>query len=155
MPSGRKKTPRKLLSDSKHAKYERRDEYEPEPESIPMPDSLTPAAQECWEKVVTELDSKGILCRLDGPTLHRYCELWAAWAAATKSVDESGLTYSTEKGVVANPEVKMMREFHESLLKIEVQFGMTPASRPNIPKPKDKNESDDFVAQMLKATRMN
>lgn len=114
-----------------------------------MPATMTPAAKSCWVRVVSELAGKGILCRLDQQTLQRYCEHWALWEDACDCVARDGLTFTThnkagEEIVRPSPHVKIMKEQNEALLKIEIQFGMTPASRPEIPKPADRGQLTEF-----------
>ena len=160
---GIKRTPKHLMDpDSHHAKYRRGDEFDPQPERFRMPDGMTGEAKKCWKKVVTELHNKGLLCRLDEPALHRYCECWAVWAKAKRDVELYGITYvpkrkdgSPGSEVRALPQVRLMNEMNNSLLRMEMQFGMTPASRPELMSPNHGKQEEDFVAQMMAASRMN
>jgi P27 family predicted phage terminase small subunit len=161
---GTKRTAKSQMDpDSHHARYRRGDEFDPTSEKIKMPAGLTAEGKKCWRKVVSELHEKGLLIRLDEQTLHRYCECWAVWSKAKREVELYGITYIPKRpdgsaGSVVRPipQVKIMKEMNETLLRIEMQFGMTPASRPELPAPKGgANSGNDIVAKMMAATRMN
>lgn len=127
---GPQKTPTKLLD--KRGAWRAKERTKTEPQHVPgkpkCPASFKGQARREWNAIVKLLDSAGVLTIADGPALARYCKGWVKWLEM--SADES-----------PDPEYKRLDKeirLSESLLKFEIQYGMTPASRPNIHRLRDK-----------------
>jgi phage terminase small subunit len=118
--SGGRPTPTAILQarGSWRAKVRARTEPQVDPGLPECPLPLHGEAQRTWERMCAQLSAVGILSTIDGTALARYCELWARWCALASSADLDHL-------------ITMLR-ISEHLLKIEVQYGLTPASRPNV-----------------------
>lgn len=121
---GPEKTPTAVLKKRGSWLAPVREKTEPHPSpGIPIcPDMLKGPAKQEWNKMVRLLNAAGILTKVDGRALARYCRHWVAWVelAGDESLD---------------PDYKRLDKqirISEHLLKFEVQYGMTPASRPNI-----------------------
>jgi len=119
---------------------------EPQPELgiPPCPKILKGYAKRTWTEMCRELDAIGILTTVDGKALARYCRGWAVWCAMVEdeTPDLDGKRFEAE-----------MR-LSERLLKFEIQFGLTPASRPSVvrleKKPPHGNAKQDEKARLFK-----
>lgn len=129
--------------------------------SVP-PDGMSLEGKAVWEQVAPKLEELGLLSVLDGFPFRRYCELMARWLAASRKITESGQTHlpifhnltDEERAAGVRPKLKYLQELPEAiefrqlpekLLKLEQQFGMTPASRAAIQVlPNSKNAPTDI-----------
>lgn len=110
------------------------------------PVSMTDAGKEVWAEMVPRLEELGLFTVLDGNAFRRYCELTARWNAAAKKIQDTGQTHipifheqtPEQKAAGERPKLKYLQELPESiefrrlpgdLLRLEQQFGMTPAAR--------------------------
>lgn len=130
------------------------------------PADMTEPGKVIWRELAPKLEELGLFTTLDGFAFRRYCELMARWGAASRRIQETGQTHVpifhelTEAQRVAGerPKLKYLQELPESiefrrlpseLLRLEQQFGMTPASRAAInilPKSKDApNDIQKFL----------
>lgn len=109
---------------------------EPKPaEGAPVcPDWLMPEAKEAWMRLCGHLRGMKMLRACDEKALARYCQLWARWVR-------------TEKRIAEHPEHERrdQRQKHavalsDRLLKLEKEFGLTPAARAGMTT--GKGESD-------------
>ncbi len=115
----------------------RRDQSEPKaPKGKPRcPDWLDKDAKTMWRHLVPLLDAMGVLTRLDGNALARYCRLWSRWRKAEAFLDEKGEMYPLrdEKGQVKYfqqwPQVAIAHKLALQLTRLEQELGMTPAAR--------------------------
>jgi len=136
---GRSKTPTAILAkrDSWRAKI---NPNEPKPDiAVPRcPRWLNEKAKYFWNKMVKQLFDAGIITLLDENALARYCDTWVRWRKMAQWMDEHGEAYPVkdEKGEVkymkAWPQVSMYHQLSHELNRLEQEFGLTPASRPNL-----------------------
>ena len=107
----------------------RRDEPKPDRKRPRRPQSMCERAKRIWTDLVPHLDKMGVLTVVDGKPLERYCELCAKWEATREA-----------PGAV---ELRDLLKLNEAMLKLEVQFGMTPAARPRlVAQPKEKKTAE-------------
>jgi P27 family predicted phage terminase small subunit len=83
------------------------------------------------------LDRMGILTKIDGGALARYCVLWQRWLISEKFLKAYGHQYETtnRKNDVAYkpyPELKAAQALATELRRLEQEFGLTPAARTRI-----------------------
>ena len=72
----------------------------------------------------------GVFTQIDRMTLTRYCLLSEQFEAVVKHVREHGMTQLTQTGYSQlTAEGALFKSLPAELLRIEQQFGMTPASR--------------------------
>jgi len=130
------------------------------------PEFLSPAAQSIWTELVPKLETLGLFTVLDRNAVGRYCELSARWLIASKRIAETGKTHvpvfheqtDEDRAAGTPPRLKYIQELPESLemrrlpgelLRLEQQFGMTPAARASIsilpPTAGKPNDLDDFL----------
>ncbi|MBX3322435.1 MAG: phage terminase small subunit P27 family [Phycisphaeraceae bacterium] len=130
-------TPILELRGSKRARLNR---DEPQPEAgIPEPPTwLEDEALQVWHQLLPQLDEMGVLTRIDGLALARYCTLWTHWVRATMFVNRHGTTYPLKDGngrvkcFAQFPEVAIMHKLSLTLTRLEQEFGLTPSARARI-----------------------
>ena len=143
--NGPAKTPTAVLA--KRGSWLAKDRQKIEPQAQagipPCPKILKGYAKKTWTEMCRELDSIGIITSVDGKALARYCRGWAKWCdmVEDETPDPDGKRFEAE-----------MR-LSERLLKFEVQFGLTPSSRPSVvrlEKPPHGNAKQSEKARLFK-----
>ncbi len=109
------------------------------PAGVPdRPDWLDEQARQVWDQLVPLLEMMGVLTRVDGNALSRYCRIWTRWRKAEEFIDDKGEMYplKDDKGAVKCfmqwPQVAIAHKLAQQLTRLEQEFGMTPASRTRI-----------------------
>ena len=109
------------------------------PEGDPeCPDWLDDESKAAWAYVVPLLRAMGVLTRIDGNALTRYCRTWARWKKMEQFIDKHGETYplKDEKGRIKClqqfPQVSIAHRAALLLGKLEQEFGLTPSARSRI-----------------------
>jgi P27 family predicted phage terminase small subunit len=80
----------------------------------------------------------GVLTRIDGQALIRYCALWSRWVKAEQFIAKHGESYPLRdnenrvKCLQQFPQVAIAHRLSIALTKIENEFGMTPSGRSRI-----------------------
>ena len=99
------------------------------------PEWLDDEARLAWDQVVPLLEGMGVLTRVDGNALARYCRLWSRWRKAESFIEEKGEMYPLrdDKGGVKCfmqwPQVAIAAKLAQQLTRLEQEFGMTPSAR--------------------------
>ena len=128
-----------------------RDEPRPERGKPSCPKSLPKAARALWNKLCRQLDDMGVLAKIDGGQLERYCVYFLRWQECEAFIAKHGMSYpvkndeptnyvgklqATESkdatAVVSFREYPQVRESHrldKALKHIEANFGLTPSAR--------------------------
>jgi P27 family predicted phage terminase small subunit len=114
------------------------------------PGWLSPEAKREWRRVTRELEALGLLCKVDRALLVAYCETWAQYVAAIRSLRAAGsLTFQTETGYIApRPEFGIAMKASQRLMQLSARFGFTPADRSKLAAPESKE--DDPLAEFVK-----
>ena len=112
-------------------------EKEPTPKLVSAdlkpPKYLPKKAVEKWNELFPMLRNCGILSIGDVELFARYCDLFAYLCAMRDDIKKNGYTIVSAQGtVLQNPSMSNYRAICEQMLKIEIQLGMTPASRTKI-----------------------
>jgi len=136
---GPKPTPTKLLK-LRGSWRGKRNPREPEPAAgVPdRPTWLTDEALQVWDQVAPDLLRLGVLTRIDGNALARYCQHFARYLAAEREVSETGTTVEKTSasgepaGVAENPAVRQAERLSHLMLRFEQEFGLTPSARSGI-----------------------
>jgi P27 family predicted phage terminase small subunit len=122
-----------------------------------MPPDMSPAAQACWNTVVSECQFSGVLARVDGKALRLLAESWALYLDAQDSIQKHGIviTEPTAHGgnrVKANPACAVRSKAWKEVQTILSKFGLTPADRTGLKTGKNPGESDkrDDVRKILR-----
>ena len=99
------------------------------------PDWLDEDARKMWDHLLPMLDGMGVLTRVDGNSLARYCRLWSRWRKAESFIEEKGDMYPLrgDDGQVKCfqqwPQVAIANKLAQQLTRLEQEFGMTPSAR--------------------------
>ncbi|MFF3671701.1 phage terminase small subunit P27 family [Microtetraspora malaysiensis] len=107
------------------------------------PTWLTREARAEWKRVVSELTRLDLLKESDRATLAVYCETWARFVEATRTIQREGMTIEAKQGLLAHPAVAIARAAGRELRAFATQFGLTPASEGALSKGADDGEGDD------------
>lgn len=119
-----------------------------------QPEWLDETARQCWDELVPQLTEMGVLARIDGNAVARYCTLWSRWRTAEDFLSQYGTNYPLKD---KNGQIKCFQQFPQvaiahrlslALSKIEAELGMTPSSRSRIvvkPSEAPKNAILEFL----------
>jgi P27 family predicted phage terminase small subunit len=99
------------------------------------PQWLDADSRAAWRQLVPMLEQMGVLTRIDGNALARYCRLWSRWRKAEAFIEQKGDMYPLrdEKGGIKCfqqwPQVAIANKLAQQLTRLEQEFGMTPSAR--------------------------
>jgi P27 family predicted phage terminase small subunit len=131
--SGRKPKPTAALKLAGGFRADRRLGDEPEPEvCIPDPPKfLRGEALAEWDRITTLLVELQCISRLDRATLAAYCVEWRIYVTAHNRLrlNNSLLAESTKGTKMAHPLLRVADRAFNNMMRICVEFGLTPASR--------------------------
>ena len=122
---------------------------------LECPPELGPAARQEWDRIVSELTSKGVLSSFDRGPLAVYCNAYAQYFEAMQEVQKYGAMIKSPNGYpVQSPYLAVANRHADTMIRIASEFGFTPASRSRIFSFKLKNsllldavnEPDDEIA---------
>ncbi len=108
------------------------------PTRPPRPRWLSADAKRMWRWLVPQLDRMGILQKIDGPLLCRYCQTWAKWKTVAEFLDKYGDTYIIKDAqgqpriFMPFPQVAMFSKLSNNLSRMEQELGMSPSARSRI-----------------------
>ena len=112
------------------------------PAGLPQaPDWLDEGAKAMWDHLLPMLEGMGVLTRIDGNALARYCRLWSRWRKAEAYLDKHGEMYPLKddqgrvKCVQQWPQVAIAAKLAQQLTRLEQEFGMTPSARSRVAAP--------------------
>ncbi len=130
----------------------------PQPEAtgdVPEPPEwLDEAAREKWEELLPLLDRMGILARIDGDALARYCDTWSWWRRTREFLAQSQDTFVIKddegkvKYIQQLPQVAIAHKLASQLGRLAAELGMTPSSRSSIHLAGSGNGEPDAFQQM-------
>lgn len=114
---------------------------EPQP-ALAMPEPpkfLKPADKKYFREMVNQLFACGIMTVADSGSFTRYITSFGRWLAAERELAEGAPTHheirdelGNIKNVVMSKAYSTVCKEHLTLLKLEQEFGLTPASRPRL-----------------------
>lgn len=109
------------------------DEPQPPPADCTPPDTLGDVGVEKWLELTDLLTKMGVFTLADRSAIERYCLLHEQWMIVVKHVRENGMTQITQTGYSQlTAEGSLFKSLPGDLLKLEQQFGMTPAARSSL-----------------------
>jgi P27 family predicted phage terminase small subunit len=158
--SGRRPLPAAIasLGPRRHRKRSNLGSAELGADEPPMPEHLSAAAREEWERIVPELLTLGVLAKIDRGALSAYCTCHAMSLVAEAVITEKGLVveepvYNRQGDVIGhkqkrNPAIQAMTQFLQLKRSYLIEFGLTPASRSRlkVEKPAEPDAMDDYLA---------
>jgi phage terminase small subunit len=126
------------------------------PQGAPAMPDLPPVAAAIWGALIVTLQATpGLLCRIDGPQLERYCRFFIRWRRIENEIDER----ITQAGgsvfaMLAKNELRAAirglqaesRRLDQALKEIEARFGMTPSDRVRLSVPTGPAGADGIGA---------
>ncbi|MFA7237880.1 MAG: phage terminase small subunit P27 family [Phycisphaeraceae bacterium] len=123
---------------------------EPQSDGVPQPpDWLDGAAKDVWDAQIPMMIDMGIVGRIDANAIARYCQVLAWWIDCKKFIDKYGPTFKNSRGLeTEHPTVARAAKLGDQLLRLEREFGLTPAARPGLPltaKPDDGDAPDGIT----------
>ena len=114
---------------------ERTAEPLPPAERPDPPEHLTPDEQTAWAAVAARLHGLHLLYNTDALAIERYARMVVRWRRAAAFIEQYGETYPL-KDLAGNvrcfqpfPEVAIYSNLNTALLRLEQEFGLTPAAR--------------------------
>lgn len=120
---------------------------EPLPPATDLPEPpewLAPLAREEWERLATDLWRMNVLTGVDLSTFAAYCEAYAGWRKATADLlraqrlahrnpqdktSGAALAETTNGNLVQNPLIGIVNKARNDMLRLAVEFGLSPSSR--------------------------
>ena len=125
----------KILRGNPGCRPINKDEPQPEKGRPTCPGWMRGEAKRMWKRLVPLLDGMGVLTKLEGGVLTRYCQEWAKWKEAEQFLMKNG---STWEAVDANGNVTARRRFPECnvadsasaiMNSLEGKLGLSPSDR--------------------------
>jgi len=145
---GRKKTPAKVLQLRGNAGRRPLNLDEPKV-TLGIPESpafLSETARKYWDSHVVDLDTAGILARVDIGILAAYCTALANLEIAERQIQTEGYTqFAESSGEKKSPWVLIAKESRDQIRSLGSELGLTPASRARL-KATPKVAEDPFEA---------
>jgi hypothetical protein len=109
------------------------DEPKPPAADMTAPETLGEIGIEKWNELSPLLARMGVFTQADRSSLERYCLIHEQWMHVVKHVRENGMTQITQTGYSQlTAEGSLFKSLPADLLKLEQQFGMTPAARSSL-----------------------
>src|SRR5262245_19090788 len=97
------------------------------------PDYITGYAAREWKRLAPELWALGLLTNLDLTVFGAYCVSYGRWRAAEELLAGEPLVASGYEGnPIQNPLVRIASQAARDLLRIGVEFGLTPSARARV-----------------------
>lgn len=113
---------------------------------------VLPTFAQLWDNLV----KAGIAKLSDRLAYERYYDLYEVYAKAVKDVNKRGLVLHKGKADERyNPSWRIMRDAHQEILKLEIEFGLTPSAKRRVMQPieAEKNEGGDDYAETRRQQR--
>ena len=103
------------------------------------PESLDGLSLQKWNETVPKLRAMGVFTEADRGTWERYCIEYELWRVAREKVRKFGdvMTFKPKNDgevpyMQVSPFASQMLRYASNLLRIEMQFGLTPSSRSQV-----------------------
>ncbi len=111
---------------------------EPKPKAVipKCPKVLQGEARSEWRRMAKKLHGLGLLSEIDGAALTTYCLTWARLVDAEEKLREHGTVIISPNGYpMQSPYLGIATKATEQLVRVLVEFGMTPSSRARVQVP--------------------
>ena len=136
-------------------------EVTPAAESPRVPTWVKGRARKCWKEIAPILEENQLLTRLDQVALALLVAPLADYILAREILEEAAQTETrflstTDKGnVIQHPAVGVMNKAWEKVLKVLVQFGMTPSARASLATATKKPPADPMAELLRRIAQRN
>ena len=147
--AGRKPRPTKLKLMLGEPNKDRINDKEPEPTAgrPQMPDNLDGLAEAAWVSLVDSLEDMGLLTVADSHLLELYAHTYSGYREAVSKQKEYGQVLLQDGTAKRNPFMFEVHSHRNELLKILIEFGLTPSSRSRIVIP--GKQTNDILDELL------
>lgn len=127
-------------------------------ENILPPEYLGEEGKREWNRVIPQLQSRGILNVTDRGSITAYCLEWETYIEAKINLRKEGVYQPmTNKGgseyMAVNPNVQVANKALANFIRIATEFGFTPSSRTRISvsgAKKNSNPDEDSLLRLSK-----
>ena len=113
------------------------------------PQWIDARAKSAWKVLVPQLEAMQVLTKVDRNALTRYCQVFATWRHHQEFINKHGTVYPVKDaegkpaGFKEFPQVAIAMKLADQLLRLEQQFGLTPAARARLQTATEETKSDD------------
>jgi phage terminase, small subunit, putative, P27 family len=107
------------------------------------PSWLSREAAAEWKRVVPGLSRLDLLKPEDRAALAAYCEAWATFVTATRTVQEEGQVIEARQGKLPHPCVGIARAAGREMRSWAAHFGLTPSTEQALARGADDGDEDD------------
>ena len=115
------------------------------------PSWLDKEAKAEWRRIVNDLYNAGLLKEVDRVALANYCQLYSTWKMASLLVQKNGPIIKTSNGnIIQSPALGISNVAQREMMKVLIQFGMTPASRSRLVPDKETEAEEGLDAQIFR-----
>ena len=135
---GRKPKPTALKVLAGNPGKRKLNDREPKPKAVipRCPKILQGEARSEWRRIAKKLHALGLLTEIDRAALTGYCLAWARLVEAEEMLRKHGTVIVSKNGFpVQSPYLNIATKATEQLVRMLVEFGMTPSSRARIQVP--------------------
>ena len=155
---GPPKQPTKLKIIRGNPGRQKLNKAEPEPpaDKISPPPWLAGSSLERWNEVVPMLTDVGVMTNADVGIIARYCvahELYLIYLAEVRAGGDRITGFNADGSVKYQqvaPPATLMNKYHEFMLRVEQEFGMTASARSGLVTNKEPVVKDDLEAFFTK-----
>lgn len=142
----RKPTHLKVLEGNPGKRALPENEPEPTPGAPEPPEWLRPAALAEWTRIVPELDTLGMLTKVDGAALAIYCSAVAEFEEADELLARFGPVVKGSRGPMTNPALRPWRAAAETINRMINHLGLSPSARSGIELPSEgAGDLEDYL----------
>ena len=111
------------------------------------PDWLDAIAKDEWERVVSELEAKGMLMKIDRFLVAAYCEYFSEWWILRKKIKKAGRTYNSskvagQKMIRPNPDIKIANDAFKNARQLISDLSLSPSARARLTDPVEPTNKD-------------
>jgi P27 family predicted phage terminase small subunit len=112
---------------------------------VQCPPEISAAARKVWDELAPLLMAEGRLAELERIPLAILCSAVADWFTANEALQTYGAVIKAPSGFpVQSPYVSIAAKHLETIIRLAVEFGLTPASRQRLPSPSKHSWMDEI-----------
>jgi P27 family predicted phage terminase small subunit len=101
---------------------------------VECPAEISDGGRKIWDRLAPPLIAEGRLTELDCTTFAILCSAIADWFSAQEALQTYGPVIKSPSGYpVQSPYVSVAAKHLETIIRLSVEFGLTPASRKRVP----------------------
>lgn len=138
----------KLSKAQIEAMQEAEEAIKPANDNIVRPTWLDATGRKMWEAIADELYDLDLITNVDTYALAIACDAYSKYVKASASIKKDGLVLEHKNSIgavnkVANPNVAIAQKYATQFKSFCSEFGLSPAARARLAKPKEVNEDDE------------